>query len=99
MKKGFNRSKSPEKIREDQNVGIQDEDIYDRTSRQEMVDDDELETWEAGFMEGAEKGGQKAKCATCGKVLAKEKTVEKKFNSKLVWFCSNSCVKGYEKDR
>lgn len=74
-----------------------DEDIYDEEGREELLDDDEIEAWEEGFMMGAEGGGQDAKCRTCGKVLkGPEDIVEKKIKGHILRFCSDICADAFE---
>lgn len=73
------------------------EDIYDEDDREELLDDDEIEPWEEGFMLGAEGGGQDAKCRTCGKVLkGPEDIIEKKIKGHILRFCSDLCADAFE---
>lgn len=73
------------------------EDIYDEEDREQLVEDDEIEPWEEGFMKGAEGGGQDAKCRTCGKVLmGPEDIVEKKIKGHILRFCSELCGDSFE---
>lgn len=73
------------------------EDIYDEEDREELLDDDEIEPWEEGFMAGAEGGGQDAKCRTCGKVLmGPEEIVEKEIKGRILRFCSELCADAFE---
>ena len=77
-------------IRKDIDLGLQDKGVYDEQERHKLVDDDEMEPWEEGFMEGAEGRGQMTSCARCGKLLGqgKSKTFEKRINGKKMLFCS-----------
>lgn len=83
----------------DEEVG--GEEIYSDKGREKMLEDDEIEPWEEGFMEGAEGGGEKAKCANCGKVLEQDSMniIEKEIDNELKWFCSEDCVEKYEKKK
>jgi len=71
-------------------------DIYSEEGREELVDSDEISPREEGFMEGAEGGGQGAKCRHCGKILLSD-FVEKKIGDDLCRFCSDECTEKYEK--
>ena len=77
-------------IRKDLDLGLQDKGVYDEQERHKAVEDDEMEPWEEGFMEGAEGRGQMTSCARCGKLLGqgKAKTFEKRINGKRMLFCS-----------
>ncbi|MBI5398198.1 hypothetical protein HZB03_01920 [Candidatus Woesearchaeota archaeon] len=98
MKSVVNRTKIADKVREKLRLGVKEKDVYDRLSRDALVEEDELAPWEAGFMEGAEKGGQRAKCAGCGVILSRDSTVERKIAGKLLWFCSQACTKKFKKE-
>ena len=86
---------SDEDLLEDMKLGKKDADVYSEAGREELLDDDEISDAEDGFLQGAEAGGSKAKCAECGKIL-RDKVVEKKIGSKMFRFCSNKCVDKYE---
>jgi hypothetical protein len=73
-----------------------EEDIYSEGGREELVEDDEIEPWEQGFMQGAEGGGQGAKCRKCGKPLVDD-VVEKEIDGENYRFCSEECAKKFEK--
>ncbi|MBS3121811.1 hypothetical protein J4434_02925 [Candidatus Woesearchaeota archaeon] len=75
----------------------ENEGIYSDEGREEMLDNDEIDSFEEGFMQGAEMDGQKAKCRKCGRILINPKsTVEREVNGKLIWFCSEKCADKYE---
>ena len=86
------KDKSLDEQRSDISDGLQDEEVYSAAGRQELVDDDEISSKEAGFMEGAEGRGQNTSCAHCGKLLGdKEDGVfERKVKGKLLFFCSEA---------
>jgi YHS domain-containing protein len=66
-----------------------EETVYDREGREKLEEDDEIETWEEGFMEGAEDDGEQGKCALCGAaLLTPEQTFEREIDGKVYWFCS-----------
>ena len=71
---------------------LKEEDVYDKDSREEMVDNDEMSPKEAAFMEGAEGDGQKGKCRNCGKALLNYDTIEKEIKDEVCWFCSDDCL-------
>jgi len=74
------------------------EDIYKEDERDSLTEDEgSIKPWEEGFMEGASGDGQDAKCANCGNALMRENLVEKEINSERRWFCSDNCVRNYEK--
>jgi len=75
-----------------------DEDIYSEEGREELVDDDEISPEEEGFMEGAEGGGQGAKCRKCGKILSDD-FIEKKVGKEIYRFCSDECAEKYAKGK
>ena len=73
--------------------GEKDEEVYDNDGIEAMRDDDEIDDWEAGFMEGAHGKGQKANCAHCDKPLpSKAKVIEKSVDGELMAFCSSGCA-------
>ena len=82
---------------EDEQVNEAAEDDFEtEEGREEAMDDDELEPWEEGFLEGASKEGQLGKCANCGDMLTEENCVEKKIEGELHRFCSEKCQEKYE---
>ncbi|MBS1266054.1 MAG: hypothetical protein MAG795_00019 [Candidatus Woesearchaeota archaeon] len=75
----------------------EDKDIYSHKAREKMVDSDEIEPWEQGFMQGAEGLGQDAKCRRCGEVFTgKDSVVESEIKGDIMRFCSARCVKKYK---
>ncbi|MDO8642672.1 MAG: hypothetical protein Q7R76_03745 [Candidatus Woesearchaeota archaeon] len=64
--------------------------------REEAAEDDEIEPWEEGFIEGANMEGQLGKCANCGDMITAENCVEKKIDGELKRFCSEKCFEKYE---
>ena len=49
-------------------------------------------------MEGAEGGGQGAKCRKCGKILSDD-FIEKKVGKEIYRFCSDECAEKYAKGK
>lgn len=80
----------------DEQHSVEGDEIYSEEGRESLVDDDEIEPWEEGFMEGAEGGGQNAKCRKCGKILTRRDVVEREIKNKVCWFCSEDCADEYE---
>lgn len=85
--------------KDEMRTGAKDATVYTAAGREVLEEDDELDTWEEGFMEGAEDDGEQGKCANCGAALLDYKTVETKIDGKTYWFCSNKCVKHYKENR
>lgn len=69
-------------------LGEEDEDIYSTEGQEEEVEEDEIEPWEAGFMEGASGAGQLGKDALTGKPLIGQKVVEFQIEGKLYRFAN-----------
>jgi len=78
-------------------IGEKDEDVYDETGREKLVEDAEIEPREEGFSEGYEGRGKHSTCAACGKVLDEDSTMEREIEGELMWFCSDSCAENYSK--
>jgi hypothetical protein len=84
------KKKEKDEVRMDIDEGVEDKGVYNEQARHKLVEDDEIEPWEEGFMEGAEGRGQMTSCARCGKLLgqSKAKTFERKIDGKRMLFCS-----------
>ena len=91
---GIEPEKTSEEKKEDMEEGEKDEDVYSEEGREKLEEDDEIDDWEAGYMEGAEHKGEQAMCAHCRKVLrqGKDKIVEKEVKGRVLWFCSSECA-------
>lgn len=84
-----------DKINESEDI----EKVYSKEGRDSLVEDDAMEPWEQGFMEGAEDYGQGAKCRRCGKVLmGSDSIVEKEIDDTIYRFCSEECAEKFEQD-
>lgn len=78
-------------------LGEKEEDIYDETGREMLLEEDEIAPDEEGFMEGYEEEGS-AVCKNCGDELNKEsQIIERQINNKIVRFCSEKCLKEFLK--
>ncbi len=58
-----------EEVKEEMEHGERNEDVYSEEGREKLVEDEEIDPEEAGFMAGAEAGGQLAKDALTGEPL------------------------------
>jgi hypothetical protein len=79
--------------------GAKDEEVYREAGREKLKEDDELEDWEEGFMEGAEGRGEQNCCAECGKLLGEDRSniFEREFDREIKWFCSEQHAENYSK--
>ncbi len=66
---GILKDETSEEIKEDIKEGERDEDPYTTEGREALVEDDEMNAEEAGFMEGASGAGQLGKDALTGEPL------------------------------
>ncbi|MAG08124.1 hypothetical protein CMO89_01520 [Candidatus Woesearchaeota archaeon] len=92
------KSETEEEIEEDMETGEKEEDVYTEEGREKLVEDDEIEPGEEGFMKGAEGLGQDSKCRKCGKIL-KDEFLEKEIDGELHRFCSDKCAEEYEREK
>lgn len=75
--------------RQEMAEGNKDEDVYSEAGREALVEDDELDAGEAGFMQGAEDDGQLSKDALTGEpLMGVEDVVELKIDGQLYRFVS-----------
>lgn len=97
----FTDDETEEEIKEDMDIGEKNEDVYSEEGRENLLDDDEIDAEEEGFMEGAEGRGQLAKCDQCHKVLSDDpdKTVELEIDGELFLFCSDRCAEKFKKTK
>jgi hypothetical protein len=90
------RPESKDEKRKEMEEGELDEDAYSEAGREKLVEDDEMEDWEAGFSKGAEEGGRDAKCRYCGKIIIeKDGVIERKVDGELCFFCSDEHAEKY----
>lgn len=85
---------SSEELEDEMELGEKEEDVYTEEGREKLVEDDEIDTWEAGFAEGV-KGKETLVCRNCKKIIG-DNPVEKRIDGKLHWFCSDKCVAEFE---
>jgi YHS domain-containing protein len=84
-----------EETEEEMELGEKEEEVYSEEGREKLVEGDEIEEWEEGFMEGAEGRGKKNCCAYCGKLLEEEEVYEREFDGEMKWFCSEAHAEKY----
>jgi len=76
---------------------LEEKDIYSDEGREDLVEDDAIEPWEQGFMQGAEGLGQDAKCRRCGKIfMGPDSVLETEVEGEVMRFCSDDCVNKYK---
>lgn len=79
-------------------LGEEDEEVYSKKGRELLEEDDEIETWEEGFMEGATESGQLGKDALTGEPLMDvEDVYELEFNGKTHRFVNEKNAKAFLK--
>jgi hypothetical protein len=84
---GILKDETSEEVEQSMKVGDKDEDIYTKEGQELLEEDDEIEPWEEGFMEGAAHLGQLGKDALTGEPLRdKEDVVETKYEGKIYRF-------------
>jgi hypothetical protein len=67
--------------------GDEDEDVYSEEGREKLEEDDEIEPFESGFMQGASQAGGLGKDALTGEpLMGSEDVVETKIDGKLYRF-------------
>ena len=82
-----NIPKTEEEIKEEMEDNREDEEVYSEEGREKLIEDDEIEDWEEGFMEGAEGAGQLGKDALTGEPLTEiEQVVEIEFKGRKYRF-------------
>ena len=70
-------------------LGEEDEDIYEPEGRKKLEEDDEIEPWEEGVMEGASGLGQLGKDALTGAAITDaDEVIEMELDGKLYRFVS-----------
>lgn len=90
---GILKRPSPDQRRLQIGSGEAEKDVYEDEDLEELREDDEVDDWEEGFMEGAKGKGGLANCAHCDKPLpAKAKVVEKVIDDERFFFCSPQCA-------
>jgi hypothetical protein len=84
---GIIPEKTEEQISEEMEHGDRDEDPSTEEGREKLVEDGEMEPWEAGFAQGASEEGQLGKDALTGEsLLDVEDVVETEIDGKMYRF-------------
>ncbi len=97
---GILKEQTSEEIEQDMEHGEKDEDIYTKEGREKLEEDDEIEPWEEGFMEGASEGGQLGKDALTGEPLMDvEDVVETEIDGELYRFVSEENAEKFRKKK
>ena len=96
---GIKKPETSEEIEQDMETGEKEETVYSEEGREKLAEDDEIEPFEEGYMEGAEGRGKKNCCAECGKLISEddENIVEREFEGEVKWFCSEEHAENYAK--
>jgi hypothetical protein len=93
------KQETKENIEQEMEQGKKEETVYSEEGREKLAEDDQVEPFEEGFMEGAEGRGGKNCCAECGKLLGEEEKeiIEREFEGDMKWFCSEEHAEKYAK--
>lgn len=73
-------------------------DVYGEEAREELVEDDEIDSDEDGFMQGYDSEANPVYCDNCKHILSR-KHIEKEIKGELYSFCSDECVDEFERKR
>ena len=86
---GILPEETSEEKKEEMKQGEREEDPLTEEGREQLVEDDEMEPWEAGFAQGASEEGQLGKDALTGEVLMDiEDVYEEEIDGKTYRFVS-----------
>lgn len=88
---------SSEDLKKEMDEGKKEEDVYTEEGREELTEDDEIDPWEEGYVEGV-KGKETLKCRNDGKVII-GKPIERIIDHETYWFCSEKCAENFKKNR
>ncbi|MBI2102929.1 hypothetical protein HYT55_03765 [Candidatus Woesearchaeota archaeon] len=95
---GILHEETEEEKGEAMDLGEEDEEVYTKKGRELLEEDDEIDTWEEGFMEGATDSGQLGKDALTGEPLMDiEDVYELEFNGKTHRFINEKNAKAFLK--
>ena len=97
---GILPEESEDEVESKMKQGEKDEDIYSKKGRDLLEEDDEIEPWEEGFMEGANDLGQLGKDALTGQpLMGADDVVELEWEGKLYRFVSRKNAEEFMKRR
>ena len=71
-------------------------DVYNEKARKELIESDEIDDSEEGFMKGYEEDANPSQCSNCGKVLTSGEFVEENIEGDMYRFCSEGCASKFE---
>jgi hypothetical protein len=92
------KKKTSEEIKDEMEHGEREEDPLTKEAQEKLVEDDEIEPWEAGFAEGASNEGQHAKDALTGEPLMDvEDVVELELDGKIYRFANSENAEKFKK--
>jgi YHS domain-containing protein len=74
------------------------ENLYDSQERENMLDEESLKDYEAGFMEGYE-NPDLIQCDHCGKNVELAHVIEWDVEGTAHWFCSEECLEKFLKKK
>src|SRR3989338_1165514 len=93
---GIEREETDEEVEEEMKTGRKDEDIYAKKGRDLLEEDDEIQPWEEGFMEGASGLGQLGKDALTGEpLMGADDIIELEHEGKLYRFVSEKNAEAF----
>lgn len=96
--KDFDVPKTSEEMEDDMSLGKEEEEVYNPEGRQKLLEDDEIDDWEEGFMEGADSAGQLGKDALTGEPLRDvEDVIELEIKGKVLRFANKVNADKYKK--
>ena len=92
---GILKEKNKEEKELDMEIGQADEDVYTQEGVEHLVEDGEISPEEAGFMQGAQGGGQLGKDALTGEPILGE-AYEKEIDGKVYRFVSKENAEKFQ---
>jgi hypothetical protein len=96
---GILPEETEEEIKEDMDTGEKEEDVYSEEGRENLEEDDEIDNWEEGFMQGASGTGQLGKDALTGEPLMGEETVELEIDGEKYRFVNSENAERFRKKK
>jgi YHS domain-containing protein len=81
-------------VEEEKLVEKTSDNLYDSGEREAMMDEDSLNDYEAGFMEGYE-NPDLIQCDACGKNVDLAHAIEWEIEGVAHWFCSEDCLEKF----
>ena len=97
---GIEREETDEEVEEEMKTGRKDEDIYAKKGRDLLEEDDEIQPWEEGFMEGASGLGQLGKDALTGEpLMGADDIIELEWEGKMYRFVSRENAEKFMKKK